>query len=195
MRISQPLTPTERLQRLLPELFNPSPPSGEQFLRLQLTTDLTIALALSWVEETLRISTQLVTPIPNMPTHVLGLMSSKGQVFWAVNLAQLLGLPITLEPSQYYEVVIIRALPMASDQVSSKDIFTANSSDDLFLGLVAPKIRGAIRLSREAITSPVNEVEASLLPYLSGQVVLHRETILVLSAEAIGTASNPEPLF
>ena len=190
MQISQPLTPPERLQRLLPELFNPSPCSGEPFLRLQLTSDLTIALALSWVEETLLISTRLVTPIPNTPTHVLGLMSSKGQVFWAINLAQLLGLPITLEPSQYYEVVIIRALPMASDPGSNRGALIANSSNDLFWGLVAPKIRGTIRLSPMDITSPVNQVKASLQPYLHGQVVLDREAILVLSAEAIAISAG-----
>ena len=189
MQITQPLTPTERLQRLLPELFNPSLPVGEQFLRLQLTSDLTIALALSWVEETLLISPQLVTPIPNTPAYMLGLMSSKGRVFWAVNLAQLLGLPIALEPFQYYEVAIIRALPMGSEQDSPKGVFPA-SNNGLFLGLVAPKIRGVIRLSRSEITSPTEQIEASLLPYLNGQVVLDNEAIFVLSAEAIGTAQT-----
>ena len=192
MPISQLSAPNQRLQRLLPELFNPSPPSGEQFLKLQLTSELTIALALSWVEETRRISTQLVTPIPNTPPPMLGLMGSKGQVFWAVNLAQLLGLPITLESSQYYEAAIIRALPRDTDQTANRGVFTANSSNGLFLGLVVPKIRGVFRLSREDITYPVNPVEASLRPYLSGQVVLDGETILVLSAEALGSASNLE---
>ncbi len=175
--ISQVLKPADRLQQLLPELFNPKPVSGEQFLRLQLTPDVTIAIALSWVEETLLISPQWVTPMPNVPAHVLGLMSAKGQVFWAMNLAQLLELPIVLESSQYYEVVMIRALPAESSQMVGSE---------LFLGLIAPKIRGSIRLSREEIMSPVNEVDAKFHPYLSGQVVVEGEPILVLSAEAIG---------
>ncbi len=178
MEISQGLKPADRLQQLLPELFNPKPVSGEQFLRLQLTSDLTIAIALSWVEETLLVSPQQVTPMPNMPSHVLGLMSAKSHVFWAVNLARLLGVPVALESSQYYEVVVIRALPMETVQVQA--------DTELFLGLVVPKIRGSIRLSLADIISPVYEVEADLHPYLSGQVFQDGKPMLVLSAEAIG---------
>ena len=179
VQTSQAPKPAERLQQLLPELFNPKPVSGEQFLRLQLTSDLTIAISLSWVEETLLISPQGVTPIPNMPAHVLGLMGAKGQVFWAINLAQLLELPVVLESSQYYEVVMIRAVSPEPDQ-------TTSAQEELFLGLVVPKIKGSIRLALEEIISPINEVSATFHPYLSGQVVLDGETILILSAEAIG---------
>ena len=177
---AEELKPVDRLQQLLPELFDPKPVAGEQFLRLQLTSDLTIAIALSWVEETLLIAPQAVTPMPNMPPYVLGLMSDKGQVFWAINLAQLLDLPVVLESSQYYEVVMIRALsPDASESNSTVD-------GEMFLGLIVPKIRGSIRLSLEDIISPLTEVDANFHPYLSGQVISEGETILVLSAEAIG---------
>ena len=180
---SQTLTPTDRLQQLLPELFNPAPVVGEQFLRLQLAPDLTIAVALSWVEETLLVSPQWVTPIPNMPSHVLGLISSKSQAFWVINLVQLLNLPIALAPSQNYEVVVIRTL--------SQEVPEAASAGDLLLGLVVPKIRGSVRLSQEDIVSPMQEVVAGLQPYLSGQVVVDGQTILVVSAEAIGTSQLP----
>ena len=187
IRPPQTLKPTDRLQQLLPDLFDPETTSGEQFLRLQLTPDLTIALALSWVEETLLISPQWVTPMPNMAPHVVGLVSSKSQVFWAINLVQLLNLPVALEPSQYYEIVVIRTLPMEATQGS------VGNQDELLLGLVVPKIRGSIRLSLEDIISPVHEVDASLQPYLSGQAVLEEQTVLVLSAEAIGTSQMPLP--
>ncbi|MEM8807434.1 MAG: chemotaxis protein CheW [Cyanobacteria bacterium P01_G01_bin.38] len=194
MQTSPSLTSTDRLQQLLPELFAPTAPVGEQFLRLQLTSELTIALALSWVEESLLIPTQLITPIPNMPPSVLGLMSSKGQIFWAVNLAQLLEVPVVLEPSQSYEVVVIRVLPTQSNQVSDGGFVTSDLRDDLFLGLVVPKIRGTIRLSRAEIASAVSEVAANLQPYLRGQVVFDNEVILVVSAEAIGAARSLMPL-
>ncbi|MEO0394604.1 MAG: chemotaxis protein CheW [Cyanobacteria bacterium P01_A01_bin.137] len=182
---SQKLKPTDRLQQLLPELFNPAPVVGEQFLRLQLTPDLTIAVALSWVEETLLVSPQWVTPIPNMPSHVLGLISSKSQAFWVINLVQLLNLPIALAPSQNYEVVVIRTL---SREMPQADVASAG---ELFLGLVVPKIRGSVRLSQEDIVSPMQEVIAGVQPYLSGQVVVDGQTILVVSAEAIGTSQMP----
>ncbi|MEM7795873.1 MAG: chemotaxis protein CheW [Cyanobacteria bacterium P01_C01_bin.118] len=182
------LNTTDRLQRLLPEVFNPKSLSGEHFLRLQLTPDLTIALALSWIEESLLVSTQLITPMPNMPPSVLGLMSSKTQVFWAVNLAQLLEVPIVLEPSQYYEVVVIRTMPADLDQFSDTDGIRPDANEELFLGLVVPKIRSSVRLLQEDIVSPVNEVAENLHPYLSGQVTVDGEVILILSAEAIGSA-------
>ncbi|MEO0349611.1 MAG: chemotaxis protein CheW [Cyanobacteria bacterium P01_A01_bin.15] len=181
---SQVLTPADRLQQLLPELFTPTPVSGEQFLRLQLTPELTIAIALSWVEETFLASPQWVTPMPNMVPHVLGLMSSKSRVFWAVDLVQLLGLSIAPKLSQNYEVVLIRTLPLEMVQPDKQDM--ANPNNELFLGLVVPKIKGSVRLVLEDIVSPIAEVDANLQPYLSGQVVLGGETILVLSAEAIG---------
>ncbi|MGD1857493.1 MAG: chemotaxis protein CheW [Leptolyngbyaceae cyanobacterium] len=188
--VTQSLKTADRLQQLLPEVFDPKPVLGEQFLRLQLTPDLTIALALNWVEESLLLPTQLITPIPNMPTSVLGLMSSKGQVFWAINLAQLLEIPIVLEPSQYYEVVVIRALPMNSGQVSNTPTADSDANEALYLGLVVPKIRSSVRLSQEEIISPINEVDASLHPYLSGQVTVDGDVILILSAEAIGSARS-----
>lgn len=182
---SHTLKPVDRLQQLLPELFNPQPVSGEQFLRIQLSPELIIAISLSWVEETLLVSPQQITPIPNMPSHVLGLMSAKGQAFWGVNLAQLMKLPLVLAPSQYHEVVVIRTLPGdITEEVASSD-------DALFLGLVVPKILGSIRFTLEDIVSPETEVDANLHPYLSGQVVVNGQTILVLSAEAIGNSQQP----
>lgn len=188
--LPQSLNTTDRLQQLLPEVFNPKSLSGEHFLRLQLAPNLTIALALSWVEESLLVSTQLVTPMPNMPPSVLGLMSSKNQVFWAVNLAQLLEVPIVLEPSQNYEVVVIRTLPADFEQFSNTDGIRPDANEDLFLGLVVPKIRSSVRLSQEDIISPINEIDANLHPYLSGQVTVDGEVILILSAEAIGSARS-----
>lgn len=187
---TQTLKTVDRLQQLLPEVFTPKTVSGEQFLRVQLAPELTIALALSWVEESLLLPTHLITPMPNMPPAVLGLMSSKDQVFWVVNLAQLLELPIVLEPSQHYEVVIIRALAPKSDQAASSEYMNTPDSEELFLGLVVPKIRSSIRLSQEDIISPIGEVDASLHPYISGQVVVDGDVVLVLSAEAIGTARS-----
>ncbi|MEO0869315.1 MAG: chemotaxis protein CheW, partial [Cyanobacteria bacterium J06642_11] len=184
---SETLKPADRLQQLLPELFNPQPISGEQFLRIQLSSELVIAIPLSWVEETLLVSPQWITPIPNMPPHVLGLMSAKGQVFWGINLIQMLKLPIILAPSQKHEVVLIRTLPgvIAEEGTTLEDV--------LLLGLVVPKILGSIRFSVEDIVSPSTEVDPNLQPYLSGQVVMDGQTMLVLSAEALGNSQHPTP--
>lgn len=191
----------DRLKQLLPELFNPTLPSGKQFLRLQLGPELTIAIDLAWVEESLQLPTQMVTPIPNMPPAVLGLMSSKGQIFWAVNLAEQLNLPIALKPSQYYEVVVIRTMTNTATQAVNKqhpengaaDGQARGLSEQQFLGLVIPKIRGPIRLSPEEVTLPAAEVDASLNPYLNGQAVVDGEVVLLLNAEVIAAAKPIMP--
>ncbi len=193
MQTAQSLTSADRLQQLLPELFNPAPSAGEQFLRLQLTAELTIALDLDWVEESLQIDTQSVTPIPNMPPSVLGLMSSKGQIFWAINLVELLELPVALPSTQHYEVVVIRALPAGALQPLSQGWDSSEAGNELFLGLVVPKIKGAIRLSPEDITSPSAEIATSLTPYLRGQVVFDNDTITILSAAALSTVPSILP--
>ncbi len=203
MQPSPSVASSDRLKQLLPELFNPSLPSGQQFLRLQLSPELTIAIELTWVEESLQLPTQMVTPIPNMPPSVLGLMSSKGQVFWAVNLAEQLNLPIALKPSQYYEIVVIRT---STDDAMASDVSgqrpdrgdtaegqTGSLGEQQFLGLVIPKIRGPIRLSPEDITLPTaeahaNKSHANLLPYLTGQAVVDDEMVLLLNAGAIAAA-------
>ena len=174
-----------RLHSLLPEVFTPTSRTGELFLRFQLGQNVNAAISLERIVETMRLPAPRITPMPNMSSHVLGLLSSKGQVFWTVNLVQLLNLPVVLEPSQYYEVVVIRTLSVETAQGAM------GSQGDMFLGLVVPKIRGSIRLSLEDIVSPMNEVQAGLQPYLSGQVVVDGQSILVLSAEAIGTSQMP----
>ncbi|MEM8505734.1 MAG: chemotaxis protein CheW [Cyanobacteria bacterium P01_D01_bin.1] len=194
--LSQPsssLTADARLRQLLPELFNPTPPSGKQFLRVQLSLDLTIAVALDWIEESLQLPAHLITPIPNMAASVLGLMSTKGQVFWAVDLIKLMNLPLTLKPSQSYEVVVIRA-----DSETDARAFAATETTALperpqkFLGLIVPGIRGTIRLQQEQIASPWHKFDPGLQPYLSGQAVVDEEIVAVLSAQAIASAQALE---
>ncbi|MGB3671409.1 MAG: chemotaxis protein CheW, partial [Phormidesmis sp.] len=150
---------------------------------------------LEWVEESLQIDTQLVTPMPNMPPSVLGLMSSKGHVFWAVNLVELLELPRALPSTQYYEVVVIRAVPAGAHQpIDHQPVDQGwgapKTENELFLGLVVPKIKGTIRLSPEDITSPSAAVTTSLVPYLRGQVVFDNDTIIILSAAALGAVPS-----
>ena len=190
------LTADARLRQLLPELFNPTPPSGEQFLRITLSPDLTVAIALAYIEESLQLAAHLITPIPNMAPSVLGLMSTKGQVFWAVDLIKLMNLPLTLKPSQSYEVVVIR-VNQGSDSIDDEAFSTASARapsehSAKFLGLLVPSIRGTIRLTSAQITTPSHGFDPNLQPYLSGQAMTQAEPLLVLDAEAIGSAEALE---
>jgi positive phototaxis protein PixI len=164
--------PTERLQQLLPQLFNPQQQTGEAFLRLQITSQLTIALSLDWVEETRLVMAQDLTPIPNMPPHILGLINTKGQVFWLLSLAQLLGVG-TQENSQRYEVVVIRAFLGADQQ------------EELFLGLAVNQIKGSIRLEMNEFTPVDATVAPQLAPFLIGYAQTANESVLILNPESL----------
>ena len=155
-----------RLKQLLPELFDPKPVSGQQFLRIQLSAKLTVAVALDWVEESLQLPAQLITPLPNMAD-----------------------LPIALRAAQSYEIVVIRT-PPDSDAAFAASGGDLSAQAERVLGLIVPQIRGPIRLSSAEITSAADEVEPGLRPFLSGQAVIEAGPVFVLSAEAIGSAAS-----
>jgi positive phototaxis protein PixI len=172
--------PTERLQQLLPELFNPKQQTGESFLRLQISPDLTVAIALDWVEETRLVMAQDLTPIPNMPPYILGLINTKGQVFWLASLAQRFGISSLRENTQRYEVVVIRAFAGADQQ------------EELLLGLTVQQIKSSIRLETKDIT-PIEASTAqfppNLLPFLIGHTSKNNESLLILNPDTLAKSS------
>jgi positive phototaxis protein PixI len=167
------IKPSDRLLQLLPNLFNPQQRTGESFLRLQITPELTVAIALDWVEETRLVMATDLTPIPNMPPHVLGLISTKGQVFWLLSLAQLFGLPPAQENLQRYEVAIIRAF-VGADQ-----------PEELFLGLAVQQIKGSIRLGVKEFVPIDDTVAPAIAPFLIGYAAKAEESLLILNPEIL----------
>ncbi|NJR69399.1 MAG: hypothetical protein HC771_12585 [Synechococcales cyanobacterium CRU_2_2] len=183
---SQIITPLERLRKLLPDLFEPTQQSGELLLRFQLGATLQAAISLERVVEAIQIPVSSVTPIPNMPPATLGLMSAKGKIFWAVDLAQLLTLSVPQRQlassmassssggSRRHEVIIIQSLALQ------------NASDtSLLLGLVVSQIRGTLRVDSAAIAYPDHEVSPELKPFVQGQISQGEETLRILSVDAI----------
>lgn len=116
------------------------------------------------------LSTRRLTPMPNMPAPMMGLMNRRSRVIWVVDLAQLLELSILDSNIQQYTVILIQvgAVP---------------------LGLAVQQVEGMIRLQPDEIQSPVGQVSAALVPYLRGcalqQQEQKQEILLVLDAEAI----------
>jgi positive phototaxis protein PixI len=128
----------DRLQALLPQLFNPQVLVGDRFLRLQIDrTGTTIAIPLEYIEETKTLNGDQITPMPNLPPYMLGLIASKGQVFWAISLAHLWNLESDWQNRQQYEVAVIRL----SEETESEN----------WVGLIIPKIRGTLRVPSTAV--------------------------------------------
>jgi positive phototaxis protein PixI len=128
----------DRLQALLPQLFNPQVLVGDTFLRLQIDrAGTTIAIPLEYIEETKTLNGDQITPMPNLPPYMLGLIATKGQVFWAISLPHLWNLEPDWQNRQQYEVAVIR--------------LSEEADIENWVGLIIPKIRGTLRVPSGAI--------------------------------------------
>jgi positive phototaxis protein PixI len=128
----------DRLQALLPQLFNPQVLVGDTFLRLQIDhVGTTIAIPLEYIEETKTLNGDQISPMPNLPPYMLGLITTKGQVFWAISLSHLWNLETDWQNRQQYEVAVVR-LPEETDSEN-------------WVGLIVPKIRGTLRVPSQSM--------------------------------------------
>jgi positive phototaxis protein PixI len=168
-----------RLQELLPQMFDSEQLPGEPYLRFQLTPDLEALLSMEWVKESLLVSNEQVTPLPNLPESFLGLIGKSDRVFCLVDLAHLLKLPSSIYNSRYYQTIVIR--------VSNQNLGLSNSSinKELLLGFAVLRIQGTIRLQPEDLLPPVGEYSSNLTPYLQGYFFEQDKRLLVLNPHAI----------
>lgn len=154
---------------------------GEAYLRFQLAPSVPAVLAAWAVEETTMLPTQQVTPIPNMPTCMLGLVNRRNRVIWIAHLLQLLGLAIPDRPRQQYSTIVVQSGASLDSSVSP--------SSNISLGLVVDKINGVVHLPAEALQPVPAQVSPVLAPYLRGCAVQDEQILLVLDAKAIFQSS------
>ena len=170
-------TSTARLQQLLPQLFQPERQPGDRYLKFEIAPNWPALIALADVQESSRIPGHTITPLPNLPAGVLGLMNSRNQVLCVIDLAQVLQMPAQRVHRQHYSIVTVH--------VASTSETTADAN---LLALALHDIQGIIRLQREEIASPVDEFAPALTPFLRGCVVQAGQSIPVLDIKAIATA-------
>ncbi|MGB7415975.1 MAG: chemotaxis protein CheW [Thermosynechococcaceae cyanobacterium] len=141
---------------------------GEPYLQLQLTQHIPAVLPMEFAQEALVVGADTLTPIPNMPACVLGLLNRRSRVFWVVDLSQVLGLPAHTTNVQFYNIVLTK--------VGKRS-----------LGLVVPDVRGVERFASAAIRSPIGAVPPAMVPFLRGCICLpaQKDILLVLDPEAI----------
>lgn len=172
-------TPIERLQALLPDVFEPQAKSGELYLKFYLSSSLTAAIPLVRVVETLRISDHQISPIPNMPASVLGLMSHQGKILWAIDLSKLLKVPQKDVRSRQYDIIVVEVI-----------LDDNQESDFQFLGLYVPKIQGTLRINPEELMFPFEKKMPGLTPYLKGQFQWQDENLFLLDVDAVCSAES-----
>jgi twitching motility protein PilI len=142
---------------------------GDVYLKFQLNQQTGAALPVKHTQEALVIPGELVTPMPNMPSCILGLMNWRSQIIWAIDLPKMFNLE-SPDNRQQYNIIVIRL-------------------DSLILGLVVQEITGTIKFLAEDIRSPLGQVNPSLTPYLSGCFIHKEEMLLVLDTSSIVNSS------
>lgn len=145
---------------------------GQPYIQFRLDPNSVGLLTTEYAREVVDVPVQRLTPIPNMPAPMLGLMNWRSLAIWAVDLPHLLGFGRLGNTTQQYHMMMIRA-------------------GQTPLALAVPEIQGVARLQSEQIISPVGMTPAGVVPFLQGCVLDNQQVLLVLDALAI--ARNLEP--
>jgi twitching motility protein PilI len=139
---------------------------GDAYLKFQLSPGTPAVFSMSRAQEVVVLPSHRLTPMPNMPPYVMGLLNRRSRVLWVVDLARMLRLPPIETNLQQYDIAIVRNQSAA-------------------LGLIVQAVEGVVRLKPETIQPPLGQVSSNLVPYLRGCSLQEREILLVLDAEAI----------
>ncbi len=151
-----------RLQELLPQLFEAPQVQGEPYLRCQLTPQISGLVSMEFVQESLLVPGEQITFLPNMPSFVMGLMTSRDRVFFVIDLPHLIGLSSPCSLLQSYQIIVLRISPLMSP--------ITNPNQELFLGLVVPRIQGVMRVISEVMATPQESLPQSLFPFIQGTI-------------------------
>jgi twitching motility protein PilI len=143
---------------------------GDAYLKLQLEQQTLAVLPMQYAQEAIVVPARRITPMPNMPACVIGLLNQRSRILWVVDLPQMLGLQPIDRKLQNYNVAIVKV-------------------GQLPLALAIGQIKGVIRFSIDIIQSPIGTVSEGLTPYLRGLVMQEKEILLVLEPEAIVNSS------
>ncbi|MEL6319659.1 MAG: chemotaxis protein CheW [Cyanobacteria bacterium J06626_14] len=166
---------------LAQRLIQPQGVAGTAYLSFQLNERTPVLFAMKQVHEVIVAPAQQITPMPNMPPCVLGLVTRRSRVMWVVDLAHmLLGSPLSSNVRSY-NIIIVRVTQVLQQQ----NILLATSHSQSLLGLIVPIMKGVIRFSPDLIQMPRGHFAPSLMPCLRGCLLQQDDMLLVLDAEAI----------
>lgn len=144
--------------------------SGDAYLRFELCPQTSAVLFMRYVQEAMVLPARRLTPMPNMPACMLGLMNRRSRVLWVVDLAQMLGLAMLDANTQQYSLVLVQVGTIA-------------------LGLAVQQVEGITWINPDQIQPSIGQVIPTLVPYLRGCTVQQQEQkqemLLVLDAEPI----------
>ena len=174
-------TTTDRLKELLPELFSEQNIEGDSYLRLRLNSELSALIDLNQVQESLVVPSREITTIPNVPEYVLGLMTSRGEVFLALDLAHMIGLPPEIINCRQYQVIVVKTSLVGA----AANIASEQSDNPGFLGLVVNRILGVSRIISDNFESSNQDIPDPLMPFVQGSVKQQENQYLLLDIKSL----------
>ena len=146
--------------------------AGLPYLSLQLGSDVTVAVQLKYVRETLVLSNERFTQMPNVHPCLMGLVEHRSNVFWVLDLPQLLGFA-----------------PLDSTAIETH--IAILQIGGAFLGLGLYRIGRVLRFAESEIVSPLEltkiQIPIETVPFLQGWIDQSEgaSNLYVLDAEAI----------
>ncbi|MGB3654129.1 MAG: chemotaxis protein CheW, partial [Rivularia sp. (in: cyanobacteria)] len=108
---------------------------GDGYLKFFINPQTPAILSMKQTQEAMVVSVESVTPMPNMPFGILGLMNWRSRIVWVVDLPKILNLQSPQNRPRQYSVIIVRTQSMV-------------------LGLVVHEIIGTLRFNSDEIGSP-----------------------------------------
>ncbi|WP_421656773.1 chemotaxis protein CheW [Leptothermofonsia sp. ETS-13] len=154
---------------LVPHALRSPKLMGEAYLKLYLDETLPVLLLMRQVLEVLVLPTARLTPMPNVPPPVLGLINRRSRVLWLVDLPQVLGLGALDGGRPWHAVAIIQVgtLPLA---------------------LAVHRVEGMGWWQPHEIHPPPPHLPPHLIGFLHGCVLLQHQMLPVLNPESIVNA-------
>ncbi len=149
--------------------------AGLPYLSLQVGSNDTAALELKNVRETIVLASDRFMQMPNVHPCLMGLVEHRSNIFWVLDLPQLLGFaPLDLTAIETHIAVL---------QIGGA-----------FLGLGVYRIGRVLRIAETDIVSPLElpktKISLEIVPFLRGWLVQHEmasEHLYLLDSEAIAT--------
>lgn len=165
-------SPASKLHANVQDFFEVDLAPGDAYLRFKLTSDVTALFSMAPVEESLVVDAKRITPVPNMPEAIIGMVSSRDHVFCVFDLAQALGLSSAGIAPQKYQVIVIRT----------------NDAQPLYIGLAVNRLHGIVRFTAEQIQACPPEATAEIAPYVCGAVQQSEGLSFVMDCDRISAA-------
>jgi positive phototaxis protein PixI len=144
---------------------------GDAYLKFELAPGIRAVLSMKQVQEVLSLPMHRLTPMPNLPPALLGLMNRRSRVLWVADLARMLGVGCFDAGVRQCSIMIVRG--------------SGSTGRAMVLGLAVQQVEGTAWLKPDDIQPVPTNLATNLLAYLRGCVVHPQEVWLVLDAEAI----------